>query len=114
MPTERPRNDDGRAAIALVGAAVGDNVLQVSAADLLSAPNSKGAGTIVYVAQDRFGGVKRDLVWMVIEGRAFALNGPSKETTPGLPWPGEAAESLWAKTGIDPFSGAQDAVEMVR
>jgi hypothetical protein len=95
-------------AISVVARALdGKNKLGVSTSDLESKVNPKGAGTFVYVAQTRFRDVERNLVWLVLDGRAYALNGPSKMLTPGLPWPREGDESAWKATGLNQFSATE-------
>jgi hypothetical protein len=84
------------------------NKLGIKASDLKSMRNPRGAGTFVYVPQTRFHGVERLLIWVVVDGKAFPLNGATKGTvTPSLPWPREAAKELWQKTGLDPYSAAE-------
>ena len=95
-------------AIATVAPTLPGNKLGIKASDLKSMTNPKGAGTFVYVPQTRFQGVERLLIWLVVDGKAFALNGATKGTvTPSLPWPREAPKELWQKTGLDPYSPAE-------
>ena len=75
-------------------------------------PNPKGEGTFVYVPQTRYLGVERYVIWLVIENRAFALNGATKTITPSLPWPREAPDDLWQRTGLEKFS-ATEAIQIV-
>ncbi len=108
-------NVDETDATNLVGSAiVADNKLGIASVDLIAKSNPKGAGTFVYVQQTRFSGVERDLIWMVIEGKAYALNSPSKMVTPDLSWPREAEDETWAQTKIDKFSGADEAIKLIR
>jgi hypothetical protein len=94
--------------IAAVAPALPGNKLGIRASDLKSMKNPKGAGTFVYVPQTQFQGVERLLVWLVVDGKAFPLNGATKGTvTPSLPWPREAPKGLWQKTGLDPYSPAE-------
>lgn len=92
-------------AIDVVAASLGPNKLAVEASALKSRPNPKGEGTFVYVPQTRFHGVERMVIWLVIDNQAYPLNGATKgSVTPSLPWPREAPESVWAKTGLSPYS----------
>lgn len=69
--------------------------------------NPDGEGVLVYVPRTRFWGVERKLVWLVIDGQAFPLNGASATVTPSLPWPREAPEGVWKKTGLDPYQATK-------
>ena len=64
---------------------LGINELGIEASHLSEMPNPKGEGTFVYVPQTRYSGVERYVIWLVIEDRAFALNGATKNITPSLP-----------------------------
>ena len=88
------------------------NGLGVSANDLETKSNPRGEGTFVFVRETRFSGVKRNLVWIVVDQQAFALNGASKDITPSLPWPREADPGLWRRTGLSPYS-ASEAIEIL-
>ena len=103
----------GDEATAVVAAALQGNKLGIKASDLRSMQNPKGAGTFVFVPQTRFVGVERLVIWLVVDGKAFALNGATKGTvTPSLPWPREAPKELWVTTGLDPYAPA-DALRIV-
>jgi hypothetical protein len=111
LAAEAQRRDEN--AVAIVAAALGTNKLGIKAADLRTLTNPKGEGTFVYSPQTRFNGVERYILWLVIDGRAFPLNGATKGTvTPTLPWPREAPKTLWSRTGLDPFA-AQEALHIV-
>lgn len=99
-------------AVSVVARALGSNTLGVRSSDLALKVNPKGAGTFVYVAQTRFGDVERNLLWLVLDGRAYALNGPSKLLTPNLPWPRDAEGSVWKTTGLNQYS-ATEAIAIV-
>lgn len=86
--------------------------LGVTARDLLTKANPRGEGTFVYVAQTMFEGVERYLIWVVVDGSGYALNGASKNLTPSLKWPREAPDETWEKTGLDKYS-ASEAIEIV-
>ncbi len=89
-----------------------DELDRMKITDLRSKDNPKSEGIFVYVPQDRFYGVKRNFIWLVIEGQAYPLNGPSKKLTPSLTWPREAPEAVWDKTGLNPYV-ATEAIEIV-
>ena len=91
---------------------LGINQLGIEASHLSETPNPKGEGTFVYVPQTRYSGVERYVIWLVIEDRAFALNGVTKNITPSLPWPREAPDDLWQRTGLEKFS-ATEAIQIV-
>ena len=100
-------------AISVVATQLGSNKLGVNTSDLRSLPNPKGEGTFVYVPKTRFHGVERNVIWLVIEGRAYPLNGATKgSVTPGLPWPREAPEQIWARTGLV-ASSPTEAIKIV-
>lgn len=81
--------------------------------DLRSMPNPKGRGTFVYCPRTDFGGVERLVIWLVLEGQAYPLNGATKgSVTPSISWPREATEAQWSTTGLDPYS-ASEAIRIV-
>ena len=98
--------------IGVVSRYLGMNQLGIEASHLSEMPNPKGEGTFVYVPQTRYSGVERYVIWLVIENRAFALNGVTKIITPSLPWPREAPDDLWQRTGLEKFS-ATEAIQIV-
>ena len=98
--------------IGVVSRELGMNQLDIEASHLSEMPNPKGEGTFVYVPQTRYSGVERYVIWLVIENRAFALNGVTKIITPSLPWPREAPDDLWQRTGLEKFS-ATEAIQIV-
>ena len=98
--------------IGLVSASLGDNKLQIRAADLRSVPNPKGQGVFVYVPKTRFRGVERYILWMVIDGEAYSMNGATKNVTPQLVWPREAPASTWRKTALDKYT-VTEAIKIV-
>ncbi len=111
------RTDVDQSAVAVVARATsrsrltGKN-LPVSATDLRTKPNARGQGTFVYHPRTRFSGVERHLLWLVLDNRAYALNGATKDVTPSLPWPREAEEAVWRRTGLDKYS-ATEAIRLV-
>ena len=98
--------------IGVVSRYLGMNQLGIEASHLSEMPNPKGEGTFVYVPQTRYSGVERYVIWLVIENRVFALNGVTKIITPSLPWPREAPDDLWQRTGLEKFS-ATEAIQIV-
>lgn len=100
-------------AVRLVSAAIESNKLNVTPNDLQAKKNPKGDGVFVYVPQTRYSGVERYVIWMTIDSKAYALNSPSKMVTPSLPWPRDADEATWNKTGINKYNGAAEAIEIV-
>lgn len=98
--------------IAVVSRELGTNELGIDASHLRETPNPKGEGVFVYVPQTEYRGVERHVVWMVIEEKAFPLNGATKNITPSLPWPREAPNGLWENTGLDKFQ-ATEAIQIV-
>jgi hypothetical protein len=100
-------------AIEVVAQTLGENKLGVTASHLHSLANPAGDGTFVYVPETRFHGVERYIIWLVLDGQAYPLNGATKGTvTPTLPWPREASEAHWARTGLDPYT-ATGAIKIV-
>lgn len=99
-------------AVEVVAASLGTNKRGIEASVLRSLPNPKGEGTFVYVPKADNDG-SRNVIWLVIDGQAYPLNGATKGTvTPMLPWPREAAPGVWQRTGLDPYWAAE-AVEIV-
>lgn len=98
--------------VQVVASALGNNKLGVSPSDLRTKTNPKGKGTFVYVEETRLSGVERKLIWLVLDGKGFPLNGATKDVTPSLPWPREADQELWQATGLDPFMPTE-AVQII-
>jgi hypothetical protein len=66
------------------------NKLGVGGREFRVKRNPVGKGCFVYDPRTRFSGVKRNLVWLVLdEDTAYALNSPGKMVTPALKWPRE-------------------------
>ena len=99
-------------ALNVVSAALGYNTLNIKASDLWAIDNSKGEGVFIYVPKTRFRDVERYIIWMVIDGKAYALNGPTKKVTPNLPWPRDAPKNTWKRTGLDMYM-ATEAIGLV-
>ena len=98
--------------IGVVSRDLGINQLGIEASHLSEIPNPKGEGTFVYVPQTRHSDVERYVIWLVIEDTAFVLNGATKNITPSLPWPREAPDDLWQRTGLEK-SQATEAIRIV-
>ena len=103
-PDPTPISSTKQSPIGLILASLGDNKLQIRAADLRSVPNPKGQGVFVYVPKTRFRGDERYILWMVIDGKAYAMNGATKNVTPNLVWPREAPADTWRKTALDKYT----------
>ena len=88
------------------------NQLGIDASQLRGKLNPQGEGTFVYVPQTEYRGVERYVIWLVIEEKAFPLNGATKNITPSLPWPREAPDDLWRRTGLEK-SQATEAIRIV-
>ena len=88
------------------------NNLKVGGREFQTMPNPKGAGVFVFDPRTRFDGIKRNLIWLVVNQQAYPLNGPSKTITPTLKWPREADQKIWNTTGLSPYM-ATDAIEIV-
>ena len=105
-------SDVSSEAIKAVASALEPNSLGVVEDDLRHVQNSRGDGVFVYVSQTRYSGVERYIIWIFIERRVYPLNGATKALTPTLPWPREAPQELWKKTGLSPYV-ATEAIEIV-
>lgn len=88
------------------------NKLGVGGREFRTKPNPKGTGVFVYDPRTRFHGVKRNLIWLVVNDQAYPLNGPSKMLTPALGWPREAEQKIWKTTGLSPYM-ATEAIKIV-
>ena len=88
------------------------NQLGIEASQLRGKPNPQGEGAFVYVPQTAYRGVEHYVIWLVIEEKAFPLNGATKNITPSLPWPREAPDDLWQRTGLEK-SQATEAIRIV-
>ena len=99
-------------AVFIVSSSLEGNLLDIAGDQLLAMENPKGSGVFVYVPETRFSGVERFIFWLVLGGTAYPLNGATKDVTPQLPWPREAAEEVWSQSQLDPFQ-ATEAIEIV-
>jgi hypothetical protein len=100
-------------AIDLVGRAMVPTELKVEVNDLVAKKNPVGEGTFVYVPRTEFSGVERHVIWIVMDGKAYALTGPAKLLTPTLTTPAQATDTEWADTGVNRLNAEQDAVKIV-
>ena len=113
-PSTEPQQSNTDQAVQVVANHIGgENKLNIDSGDLRGMENPRGEGAIVYVPQTRFYGVQRYVVWVVADEKAFALNSPSKMTTPSLPWPREAHYTTWSKTGFDTYGSASEVIDIV-
>ena len=99
-------------AVFIVSSNLEGNLLDIAGDQLLAMENPKGSGVFVYVPETRFSGVERFILWLVLDGTAYPLNGATKDVTPQLPWPREAAEEVWSQSQLDAFQ-ATEAIEIV-
>ncbi len=65
----------------------------------------------MFVPETSFFGVERYILWLVLEGTAYPLNGTTKDLTPDLPWPREAEGDVWAQSNLGQFQ-ATEAIEL--
>ena len=61
----------------------------------------------MYVPASQYLKPAKYYIWIVIDSQVFPLNGSSKDLTPSLPWPREASQNLWSKTGLSPLSASE-------
>jgi hypothetical protein len=110
----QPATPAEKAARAVVAKALNPaNRPGITAENLVSMPNPNGHGVFVFVEEPyRVRGVKQRFIWMVLNGKAYALNGPTKEVAPPLPWSGEAPHGEWIRTNLNRYS-AVDAMKIV-
>ena len=104
--------DDHYARGIVIQALTMPNNLGVGGREFRTKLNPKGEGVFVHDPRTRFSGVKRNLIWLVIDDTAYPLNGPSKMLTPSLRWPRETDEAIWRTTGLSPYM-ATEAIEIV-
>ncbi len=79
-----------------------DNHLQVSEADLEVLKNPLGIGHFIYVNnQEVFDGEKIFCAWIVHLGKAYPLNGNSKQLTPTLKFLIDVNKNKWKRTNIN-------------
>lgn len=101
LPPDRTRD-----ARDLVGAALLRNPeAKIRPAELAGRRNDNGDGIYVYV--DRQAPMPRAL-WIVLDGRAYAMNGTARGQTPGLAFIGDAFAVQELKR-----RGVQDAVDLL-
>ena len=98
---------DTGAVDAVAGLIASGNTLTISRADLATVPNPKGAGVVVYAAQGR------PALWVVVDGRPYAMNSPAKIVTPDAPWAREAPAAIWQPTNLDPAGATSELLKLV-
>lgn len=97
--------DPKESAVSIVEKSLGANKLGVVGADLDEMRNPNGEGVFVYATKTKYGYVERQILWIVIDGEAYPLNGTTKGMiTPQLKWPREANAAVWRRTGLDAFN----------
>ena len=101
------------AAVSAIAPHLSSNSLGIEPSDLRETGNPRGSGTFVYVPQTRFYGVERFILWLVIDGAPFPLNGATKNVTPNLPWLRDAPESVWGLTGLGQYNSASEGLGIV-
>lgn len=112
-PTDTPAPPDELSeAIETVAIYLGPNELGIEKDDLVSIANPKGDGTFVYVKQTRFSGVERFIIWLVLDGTAYALNGATESVIPPLDQTRFAGPTVWAPTGLGQFQ-TTEAFEII-
>jgi len=108
-PTTQEGNKE---AINIVSSEIVETELNIDTLKLKTVQNPKGGGEFVFYPETTFSGVERYLIWLVIDNQGFALNSPSKEATPNLPFPREADNQLWERTNLDKYQ-TTEAIEFV-
>lgn len=89
------------------------NKLGIKQGDLRSISNPRGQGTFVFCPTKDFHGTERLILWLVLNGQPFPLNGATKgSVTPNLPWSREVPKEQWSTTGLDPYS-PKEALKIV-
>jgi hypothetical protein len=86
----------------LIAAHLEGNSLGVRPAELKVMKNPRGEGELVFVERTLFEEGPRYLVWLVLDGTAYTINGQTHNLTPDLPFPSAAGAERWAQTGLDP------------
>lgn len=74
---------------------------RLTGAELQSMRNPRGEGVLVYADQGR------PFVWLVLDGKTYALNGAAKTLTPYEPFLREASQSVITRSGLDTFSATE-------
>jgi hypothetical protein len=102
-------------AIDLVANAINPaNKSNVVAESLRSKPNPNGRGVFVYIeVPPKTLKIKQRFVWLVMNGKGYALNSPSKEVTPTLLWPRQATDDEWIVTGLNQGNAAIEGMKLV-
>jgi hypothetical protein len=97
---------------AVIAPHLGSNSLGVQPSDLAVMENPRGEGHLVYVPRTQFEEGRRFLIWLVIDGEAYTINGQTHNLTPEIPFPSAAGAERWARTGLDP-NRATGTLELV-
>jgi len=107
-----PASDPTPDPTSLVAPHLAGNTLGVQASDLEVMDNPRGEGQLVYVERTVFDEGVRYLVWLVLDGTAYTINGQTHNLTPDLPFPRAAGDERWSRTGLDP-QRARETIEIV-
>jgi len=107
-----PPEDGSFNAISTIRNILNENASEVQSEFINSVENPQGGGVFVYFFSRETTSVPRLYLWFVKDSKAIALNGPSKEETPDLPFPIEAGFEVWANTGLDASSVVSIGVEL--
>jgi hypothetical protein len=97
----------------MVGAVLTPNPLGLTVKDLVARKNPNGEGTFVYAPRVMGAPAERRVVWMVLDGRVYAINHAATVLTPSFATPATVDDVLWARTGLNRLNAEQEAVRIV-
>lgn len=97
----------------MVGAMLTPNPLGLTVKDLVARKNPNGEGTFVYAPRVMGAPPERRVVWLVLDGRVYAVNHAATVLTPTFPTPATIDDTVWARTGINRLNAEQEAVRIV-
>ena len=97
----------------LVGAMLTPNPMGYTVKDLVARKNPNGEGTFVYAPRVMGAPPERRVVWLVLDGRVYAVNGAASVLTPSFATPAIVDDTLWARTGFNRLNAEQEAVRIV-
>ena len=96
--------------ISIVAKSLPGNKLGIEKENLKTKPNPNGDGIFVYVQGTNFYGVKRNISWIVVDGRAFPVNGATMGcVTPNLKFPREV-KGICERTGV----GSHNVADVIK
>lgn len=111
--TDFTKDKQNGSAIQTIAKNIKGNELGITKSDLCTKKNPMGEGTFVFSKRIIFSALKKYIIWLVIDNQAFPVNGDTKGfVTPNLPYPREAPENLWVRTGLDPLFPSE-AIDLV-